>query len=444
MAILMAIAATPLFTRGEDPRPNIVFIMADDLGWRDVGFHEGTVPTPHLDRLASQSLELTQHYVAPVCTPTRVGLLTGRYWSRYGITTPKNERCLPFDTVTLPRALQQSGYATCLVGKWHLGSKPEWGPNRFGFEHAYGSLAGGVNPWGHYYKKGPYSETWHRHGKLLKESGHVTDLLTQEAIDWIQSRDERPFFLYVPFTAVHLPIDEPKQWLDRVPAHVTGDVARQYAACTMHLDDSVARILAALREKHFVDNTLVVFTSDNGGSTAENNDTRYPFRTYPQGRLPGDNRPLRGKKGDVYEGGIRVPTLLHWPGRLAAGQFEFPVHICDWMPTFCHLAEFQPQRDLRWDGTNVWTALSADPASRTGIDPERILYWAGPSFRSVAVRQGPWKLVALRRDDRMTYQLFHLGNDPEEKVDLSGSQSSRFRMLREALDAERARDSESP
>ena len=151
--------------------PNIVFIMADDLGWADVAFHGGNTPTPHLDRLAEEGLELTQHYVAPVCSPTRTGLLTGRCWSRFGITTPTNELALPPDTVTLPRALQSVGYDTCLVGKWHLGSLPKWGPNHFGFDHSYGSLAGGISPWNHFYKKGPYSVTWHRNETLIEETG---------------------------------------------------------------------------------------------------------------------------------------------------------------------------------------------------------------------------------------------------------------------------------
>ena len=207
------------------PRPNIVFIMADDLGWADVAFHSGNAPTPHLDQLAQDGVELTQHYVAPVCSPTRCGLLTGRCWSRFGITTPTNELALPTDTVTLPGALRSRGYDTCLVGKWHLGSLPKWGPNHFGFDHSYGSLAGGISPWNHRYKKGDYSITWHRNEELIEESGHVTDLLTDEAVQWIESRGTSPFFLYVPYTAVHLPIKEPDEWLQRVPKSITGDVA---------------------------------------------------------------------------------------------------------------------------------------------------------------------------------------------------------------------------
>jgi arylsulfatase I/J len=242
-------------------RPNIVFVMADDLGWADVAFHDGNAPTPHLDQLAREGLELTEHYVAPVCSPTRAGLLTGRCWSRFAVTTPTNERGLPWDTVTLATALGARGYDTCLIGKWHLGSKSEWGPNRFGFDHSYGSLAGGVTPWSHRYKKGQYSVTWHRNGKFLEESGHVTDLLTNEAVKWIADRGDAPFFLYLPFTAVHLPLNEPRSWLDKVPESITGEVPRHYAACVMHLDDSVGRVLKALEKAGVREDTLFVFTS---------------------------------------------------------------------------------------------------------------------------------------------------------------------------------------
>ena len=158
--VFYLVAASLVFTStlvaAEEAKPNIVFIMADDLGWADVAFHGGNAPTPHLDRLAAQGLELTQHYVAPVCSPTRTGLMTGRCWSRFGVTNPQNERALPWDTITLPLALRNAGYETCLTGKWHLGSQPEWGPNHFGFDHSYGSLAGGVGPWDHSYKQGPF------------------------------------------------------------------------------------------------------------------------------------------------------------------------------------------------------------------------------------------------------------------------------------------------
>ncbi len=159
------------------PKPNILLIVADDMGWADVGYHGSLIRTPQIDRLASQGVVLEQHYVAAMCTPTRAALLTGRYWSRFGNTTPSNERVLPWETWTLARALKQNGYTTHIAGKWHLGSKPEWGPKKFGFDHSHGSLAGGVNPVNHLYKRGPYSKTWHRNDQLIDEAGHVTDLI---------------------------------------------------------------------------------------------------------------------------------------------------------------------------------------------------------------------------------------------------------------------------
>ncbi len=419
----------------EPLRPNVVFIMADDLGWGDVAFHGGPAPTPHLDQLAREGLELRQHYVAPVCSPTRCGLLTGRCWSRFAVTTPQNERCLPWDTATLPRILKDQGYATCLIGKWHLGSLPSWGPGRFGFDHAYGSLAGGVSPWNHRYKQGPYSHTWHRNGELLEEAGHVTDLLTDEAIAWLKARDETPFFLYLPYTAVHLPLKEPDAWLAEVPAAVQGDVPRHYAASVMHLDDAVGRIVATLDRLQLRERTLLVFTSDNGGSTAENNDLKYPDDNCPNGRLTGNNLPLRGQKGSVYEGGIRVPTIVSWPGVIPAGQRDEPVQIIDWMPTFCALAGFSAASDLKWDGSDLsgWL-LSGEPLA------ERGLYTVGPQARERALRWADWKLVLRGRGAEQTQQLFNLARDPGESQDLADQHPQRVQALMRRLEQMAAGD----
>jgi len=425
-AAAVVLGLLSLAAQAGEKQPNFVFIMADDLGWADVAFHGGNAPTPNLDRLLASSLELTQHYVAPLCSPTRAGLLTGRHWSRFGITSPTNERALAWDTVTLPLALQSVGYDTCLTGKWHLGSSPECGPNHFGFKHSYGSLAGGVGPWNHRYKKGPYSVTWHRNETLLVESGHVTDLLTREAVRWIRDRDERPFFLYVPFTAVHLPIKEPEEWLSRVPATIEDQgVAREYAASVMHLDAAVGEIVSALEQSGKRDNTLLVFTSDNGSSNAENNDTRYPDDVYLTGKLTGNNAPFRGGKGQLYEGGIRVPTIISWPGKLKAGRCDVPLHITDWMPTFCSLASYAAKKDLKWDGINIWPTLTN---SLPRISHP--LYWAGPDFRSRALRDGDWKLITHQGLDGKQIELFNLRDDPEETNNLSVVEAEQVGVLK--------------
>ena len=412
-------------------KPNIVFIIADDLGWADVGFHGGNAPTPNLDRLARGGLELTQHYSAATCSPTRAALMSGRYWSRFGLLGPDNRRAFAWDTVTLPRALKTVGYETALTGKWHLGSRPSEGPNHFGFDHSYGSLAGGVGPYDHFYKEGEFSRTWHRNEKLLTETGHVTDLITREAVSWIGARKDAPFFLYVPFTAVHLPLKEPKEWLDRVPASIKDEVARQYAACIMHLDDAVGQIVTALEKAGKRENTLLVFTSDNGGSWAENANQPYPPDDYPKGKIPGNNVPLRGQKGNLYEGGIHVPAVISWPAGLKGGKHAAPFHVVDWMPTLCALAGYKPERDLKWDGMNRLPHLGAKGAG-VAVEP-RLLYWATPDGK--AVREGDMKLIvhSPRGKGAARVELFDLAKDPYEKTDLAERMPDQVTALKQKL-----------
>lgn len=445
-SVMIATMAFALFLSGSVVRatqPNIVFLIADDLGWADVQFHGGSVPTPHLNALLKSGLELQQHYVAPVCSPTRAGFLTGRYWSRFGVTTPTNQLALPIETATLASVLRKSGYTTCISGKWHLGSETRWGPNHFGFDHSYGSLAGGVTPWSHFYKKGIHSVTWHRNEQLINEPGHVTDLVTNEAVQWIQQQKKgQPFFLYVPFTAVHLPIRESTTWLDRVPQRIAGVVPRQYAACLLHLDDAVGRIVKAIELTGQRENTLIIFTSDNGGSTAENNDTKYPNDDCPNGRLPGNNLPLRGKKGDLYDGGVRVPTIASWQSKIAAGsKSSTPVHIVDWMPTFCKLAGAQVEsKKLKWDGQDIWTVLSGEEE----LAP-RALYSAGTHFRSQSLRDGDWKLILFQNkgSEQERAELYNITKDPSEKTNLASKEPERLQMMRRTLEAAAKNDRDS-
>jgi arylsulfatase A-like enzyme len=422
-------------------KPNIVFIIADDLGWADVAFHQGNVPTPHLDRLSSEGVELTQHYVYPVCSPTRSALLSGRYATRFGVTTPQNNRAYPWDTITLAGSLKSIGYETALIGKWHLGSLPEQGPNHFGFDHSYGSLAGGVSPWNHRYKQGDFCRTWHRNEAFVEEDGHVTDLLASEAVRWLEARDDAPFFLYLPFTAIHLPIKEPEEWVARVPSAIQGEVARHYGASIMHLDDAVGRILAAIEKKGVRQKTIVVFTSDNGGSTVENNDLKYPDDHCPNGKLTGNNRPFRGQKGQVYEGGIRVPTIVWSPGQLKQHKFDGVAHISDWMPTFCTLAGYSPNKDLKWDGQNIWPQLTGD------VPPKpRTIYTASPGFSTLALIDDNWKLIVPRSNNKKdngttaeAIELYDLAKDPYETKNVAASMPSKVVELQAKLaDASKA------
>jgi len=407
-------------------KPNVVVIMADDLGTGDVGWHGGPYQTPHLDKLARASVRLEAHYSLPVCSPTRSSLLTGRFNSRFGCTNPTNARVLPFDTVTLATALKSAGYETALVGKWHLGSKPEWGPQMYGFDHSYGSLAGGVTSLSHVYKSGDFAKTWHRNGTLIEEEGHVTDLLTREAVGFIEKKRAGPFFLYVPYTAVHLPINEPKEWLDRYPADASPAV-RQYGACVSHLDDGVGKILAALDRAGVRENTVVVFLSDNGGSTGtQNNDPQYAG-THPTFAIPARNGPYRGKKGTVYEGGIRTPALVSWPGKLEPRDEHSPVHVADWFPTLAGLAGYKPKDDLKWDGEDRWPVLTG--AAKAG---PRVLYWLGPGGNSLALRHGD--LVLIRQKGKPD-ELYDLAKDPGQKQDQAAIRPEDVKKLADTLAA---------
>jgi arylsulfatase A-like enzyme len=425
-----------------EPRPNVVLILADDLGWADVGFHGSKNQTPNLDRLARNAVELRRQYVNPMCSTTRASLLSGRYAGRFGITGAHNERAFPWETTTLAAALKSAGYETALTGKWHLGSRPDWGPQKFGFDHSYGSLAGGCGPWDHRYKTGEFSRTWHRNGKLIDEEGHVTDLITREALGWLAERKDRnrPFFLYVPFTAVHIPIDEPKKWLDLYP-DIQPPSRRQYAACVSHLDDSVGQIVSAIEKMGARDNTLILFLSDNGGiPDATNDDKQYPNADkYPAGPAGGSNTPLRGQKGQLYEGGLRIPALASWPGKLKPGQCEQVIHAVDWMPTLCGLAGFKPAADLKWDGQDVWPMVSGAKAPQ-----KRTVYWAGVSFRSAAVRDGDLKLIVTKtaKPDADRVELFDLAADPNESKDLSSARPEDVARLRKLLTNLAAADNE--
>ena len=436
VAILSVVVLLSRGATAEDrdpPRPNVLLIVADDVGWADVGYHGSPIPTPNLDRLAREGVELDRHYVAPMCTPTRAALLTGRYWSRFGNSSPSNEQVLPFGTVTLASALRSVGYRTCITGKWHLGSKPAWGPRKFGFDYSHGSLAGGVNPINHLYKHGPYSRTWHRNDALIEEEGHVTDLITREAVRFIEGSGGRPFFVYVPYTAAHTPFDEPDKYLElcaKIPPE-----RRQYAACLAHLVVGVGEVVMALERTGARDRTLVVFFSDNGGTNGSDA-SKYPH-TKPKGRVFGFNTPLRGWKKESYEGGIRTPALVSWPGHLAKRKVTAPLHVIDWMPTIAKLGGYEPKLDLNWDGRDIWPVLTGAHAG----DEERVLYCVGPRGRAVAVHRGRWKL--LRDHRRKTTELFDIHADPNETKNLADSEPEVVRALLDVMEAERRRDNTS-
>ena len=425
-------------------QPNVLFILVDDLGWGDVSYHGSPIRTPNMDRLVSRGIELDYHYVNPVCTPTRVSLLTGRCPGRFGrhATVPSNPPVLPDGYPTMATMFQRAGYATGLFGKWHLGSDPKFYPGNYGFDHSYGSLAGGVDPYHHHYKRGPFTTTWHRNGELQPARGHATDLITEEAIGWIEAQDG-PWFCYVPYTAVHTPIRAPEPWIDRYWfGNYDYDPQRdrsfiEYAAYAGHLDHAIGRIIETLKVLNQFHNTVVVFVSDNGASTrnASADTNLYPGWHEDMPRR-GSNDPLRGTKGTVYEGGIRTPAAIMWRSVLPPGKLDAPLHIVDWMPTFAALlgCEVPGDPDVL-DGVNIWPLVTGE----TDEAPDRPIYW-NLVHRRFAVRHRGWKLIHRLREERTETELYHIAEDPLEERDVARQHPEIVEELMQILAQQRQLD----
>ncbi|UCD00001.1 MAG: arylsulfatase [Phycisphaerales bacterium] len=416
---------------GQRKRPNIVVIIPDDLGWADIGYHGSDIRTPNLDSLARQSVRFERHYVMPTCTPTRVGFLTGHYPSRYGVLSPAYGKIFNDDTVTLARALRECGYTTAISGKWHMGSPPEYTPLKYGFDSSYGYFHGQIDPYTHYYKTGVRS--WHRNDQYLDEKGHATDLITDEAVHIIESDHDKPFFLYVTYSVPHHPLAEPDEWTSKYEGRIEDPSRRLFAASVTHMDHGIGRIIDALASKGLRENTLVVFISDNGGQRSWHSDKEYKGRYADKPHtVLGNNEPLRGWKGEVYEGGIRVPALANWPGVLKPGTLTAPVHIVDWMPTLCGLAGYVPQRDLKWDGRDVWPSISRGTARAEPL----LFYWKTPN--ASAVRHGDWKLIVPKKSK--VPELYNVTSDPYEEHDMAKQQPDRVKDLKQRLAALSADD----
>jgi arylsulfatase A-like enzyme len=404
-------------------RPNIVVILADDLGRADVGFNGGnTIQTPHLDRLAAAGARLEQFYVQPVCSPTRAALMTGRYPMRHGlqvgVVRPWAQYGLPLNERTLPQALQEAGYATAIIGKWHLGHfQPAYLPTRRGFDFQYGHYNGALDYFTHDRDGG---HDWHRNDKTNYDEGYSTHLLAREAVQFIKN-SQQPFFLYVPFNAVHAPHQVPKKY--QAPYAHLKEPRRTYAGMLAAMDEGIGQILAALGEKGVRKNTLVIFSSDNGGPAP--------------GRVT-DNGPLRAGKGTLYEGGVRVAACVAWEGQIKAGSVvNAPLHIVDLYPTLLRLAGAKLEQEFPLDGLDAWGALAkGKPSPHT-----EILLNATP--RNGALRMGDWKLVlnggiGAGEDDNnanepsggATLELFNLASDPYEKQNLAAQQPAKVKALR--------------
>lgn len=399
-------------------RPNVLILLADDLGSADLGYCGGEIATPNLDKLARESLSLEQAYACPVCSPTRASLMTGRSPMRYGVMyhviRPWLDYGVPLGEHFLPESFQAAGYQTAITGKWHLGhSRKAFLPNARGFQHAYGHVNGAIDYFTHERDGGL---DWHRNGKAVREEGYSTDLIAREAAGWLARRDRaKPFFLYVPFNAPHSPLQAPAETLKKY-ASIADPKRRAFAAMVDRLDTAVGQILAAVDDE----NTIVVFSSDNGGPL----------------NFGARNGKLRGAKGSVYEGGIRTPMLLRWPGQVKPGTTKQVATVLDLFPTLAAAAGVKPLNKLPFDGRNLWPALRAGKT----IAREDLLV-AVESGRGLehTVRRGNWKLVRIiAKDGSAANELFDLAADPEEREDLAAREPKRTAELAAVIDRWRA------
>ena len=450
MRIVLAAVATccaALTGAAEDRRPNILLIVADDLGYADVGFHGvEDIPTPNLDALAARGVRFSNGYVSGTwCSPTRAGLLTGRYQQRFGVRghegTP--DEALSLEETTLADRLKAAGYATGAIGKWHLGTGPEFHPLERGFDEFFGFLRGAHNFWPGVplilfpdrTGRGPYIEEIEQRAmggrQILRGRGHVaeeaylTDAFGREAVSFIERHASEPFFLYLSFNAVHTPM---QATVDRLASFATTahPVRRVYNAMTLAMDEAIGAVFEQLRRSGIEDDTLAFFISDNGGPTV----LRFAYNA-------SDNSPLRGSKGSTLEGGIRVPFVVSWPGGLPSGmRYDEPAIQLDFLPTALAAAGVPVDAEWELDGVNLLPYLRGEASGR----PHELLFWR--SIRQMAVRGGDWKLVTYQagfdagdipRDgplDQVTpYRLYNLAGDVGETEDLSEREPERVAEL---------------
>ena len=420
LALLGAITSV---RRADAQRPNIVFIMADDLGNADLGYRGGEIKSPNIDKLAKEGVRLESFYGEPVCTPSRAALMTGRYPMRYGLQTlvifPSHTYGLATDERTLPQALKEAGYTTLMDGKWHLGhaDKKFWPQNR-GFDYFYGNVVGEVN---YFTRERGGLIDWQRNGTFLRENGYYTNLIGDDAVKLIDRQDgSKPFFLYFASLAPHAPYQAPESDIDQYKS-VPDKLRRTYSAMITALDDQVGRIVAELNKKGLRDNTIILFASDNGGATsglfASGSKSKEERDTEEGGieqgaKAPASNAPFRGGKGSLYEGGVRVPAFINWPARLKPRVVNEPLHMVDVMPTLLALAGGKSNADHPFDGRDMWSTIADGAPS-----PNEDVLINVEAFRG-AIRKGNWKLLKIALLPGKT-ELFDLAADPGETTNVA-------------------------
>lgn len=416
--------------------PNIIYLISDDQGWKDVGFHGSDIQTPHIDALAKGGTELARFYSQPFCTQARAALMTGRYPMRYGLQTaviPSAGRYgLDLAERTLPQALREAGYRTVMVGKWHLGhAERAYWPESRGFDYHYGAVLGEIDYFGH---DAHGHVDWIRNGETVHEEGYVTELIGDDAVRQIEAHDgSKPLFLYVAFTAPHAPYQAPQAYLDRY-AHIQDPNRRAYAAMITSMDDQVGRIVAALEKRGLRKNSFLVYHTDNGGpiSAAVTGEV-----DTSGGAIPCNNGPWRDGKATVYEGGTRVVALANWPGHVPAGaKVDGPMHIVDMYTTLLTLGRASLEQPLPPDGLDMWPTIASGKASPR----QEVVYNIGPFIAGLS--QGDWKLV-WHAVLPSRIELFNLAEDPGEANNLAEKEPARVAALQQRIQ-ELARQAKKP
>jgi arylsulfatase A-like enzyme len=418
VALLSAFALGDSMAGAAEPRkPNVVVILADDLGWGELGAQGNKeIPTPNIDSIATNGVRFTQGYVSgPYCSPTRAGLMTGRYQTRFGHEFneggARNQGTpfgLPLDQTTMADRMKAAGYATAAIGKWHLGRNPKFRPTKRGFDEFYGTLGNTA----YFHPQLLDSRKSNDPARVEDDEFYTTDAYGQRAAEWIDAHKTEPFFLYLPFNAQHAPLEAPQKYLDRFP-QITEPNRKHFAAILSACDDAVGRVLETLRKNNLEENTLVVYLADNGGPT-------------PQ--TTSNNLPLRGFKATTLEGGVRVPFFVQWKGRIPAGKvYEQPVIQLDLLPTALAAAGAEVSADAKLEGVNLLPYLEG---KETGAPHEALFWRFGKQW---AIRRGDWKLVASRLD-QFKPQLFNLAEDIGEAKDLSGEQPEKVAELKAEWD----------
>jgi arylsulfatase A-like enzyme len=429
IAALSVAILTNALVQAANVQPNIIHIVADDLGWKDVGFNGCTdIKTPNLDQLAAGGAKFTQFYVQPMCTPTRAALMTGRYPFRYGLQTIVIPTAAGYGLDTsewlLPQSLGEAGYQTAIIGKWHLGhADRKYWPRQRGFDYQYGAMIGELD----YFTHDEHGVLdWFRDNKPVREKGYTTTLLGNDAVKYIRAQDGRkPFYLYLAFNAPHTPYQAPKEYVAKY-AHIADPTRRTYAGMVDCLDENIGKVVAALDEKGLRDNTLILFHSDNGGTT----DKMFTGQMADVSNinLPCDNGPYRGGKGSLFEGACRVAACANWPGRIQPQTVNGILHAVDIYPTLAALAGASTAKCKPLDGVNVWNTIAqGDPSPRS-----EFVYNVEP-FRGGA-RQGDWKLI-WHASLPSSVDLYNLAEDPYEKNNVATAHPDKVAALQARLEA---------